>query len=68
MELLRGSFRVMVLYDVAEQIQLDRLRDIVGTEKPRREPSFEHPAPDYVRFESPPVVEYTGPISIGTGE
>jgi hypothetical protein len=33
-------------YDVAEQIQLDRLRDIIGTEQPRREPSFEHPAPD----------------------
>jgi hypothetical protein len=58
----------MVLYDVAEQIQLDRLRAIIGAEEPRREPSFKHPAPDYVRFERPPVVEYCGPISIGTGE
>jgi hypothetical protein len=68
MKPLRGSFRVMVLYDVAEQIQLDRLRDIIGAEEPRREPSFKHPAPDYVRFERSPVVENPGPVSIGTGE
>ncbi len=68
MQQLRGSFWVLVLYDVAEQIQLDSLRDIVGAEHPRREPSFKHPAPEYVRFERPPVVEYPGPISIVTGE
>ncbi len=68
MKPLRGSFRVMVLYDVAEQIQLDRLREIIGAEQPRREPSFKHPTPDYVRFERSPVVENPGPISIGTGE
>jgi hypothetical protein len=65
---LRGSFRVLVLYDVAEQIQLDRLRAIVASEPPRREPSFKHPAPEYVRFERPPVVVYPDPVSIATGE
>jgi hypothetical protein len=66
--MLRGSFGVLVLYDVAEQIQLDKLRSIVGAEPARRESSFKHPAPEYVRFERPPVVEYPDPIFIATGE
>jgi hypothetical protein len=65
---LRGSFWVWVLYDVAEQIDVERLRDILEVEAPRREPSFKHPAPEYVRFERPPVVETPDPVSIETGE
>jgi hypothetical protein len=65
---LRGSILVLVLYDVAEQVQLDRLRGILGAEPPRREPSFKHPAPDYVRFERPPVVEYPAAVSLVEGE
>jgi hypothetical protein len=69
MQPLRGSFCVLVLFDVAEQIQLDQLRDLVGAEQPRREPAFKHPAPEYVRFERPPVVEYpTAPVVLSTGE
>ncbi len=68
METLEGSFRVMVLYDLAEQIELDRLRNMIGADPPPRTPSFKHPAPDYVRFEHPPVVEYPGPISLAAGE
>ena len=65
---MEGSFRVLFLYDVAEQIQLDRLREILGAETPSRAPRFKHPAPDYVRFEHPPVVEYPGSISLASGE
>ena len=69
MQPLRGSFCVLVLFDVAEQIQLDQLRDLVGAEQPRREPTFKHPAPEYVRFERPPVVEYLpAPLMLSTGE
>ncbi|HWE53649.1 MAG TPA: hypothetical protein VG273_27920 [Bryobacteraceae bacterium] len=68
MQPLRGSFFVLVLYDVAEQIELDRLRELQGTATPPREPSFKHPAPEYVRFEQPPVVEYLDPIRITPGE
>ena len=66
--MLRGSILVLVLYDVAEQVQLDKLRRILGAEPPRREPSFRHPAPDYVRFERPPVVEYPAAVSLVEGE
>lgn len=68
MHALRGSFSVLVLYDVAEQVNLERLRGILGAQPPGREPSFKHPAPDYVRFERPPVVEYLDPVTLSTGE
>ena len=68
MQPLRGSFSVLVLYDVAEQIDLDKLRAIIGAQPPGREPSFKHPAPEYVRFERPPVVEYLDPVTLATGE
>lgn len=66
--MLRGSFWVLVLYDVAERIDLDRLRDILGVGPEKREPSFEHPAPEYVRFERGPVVEYAKPATLETGD
>lgn len=68
MHLLRGSFSVLVLYDVAEQIDLEQLRRILGAQPPRREPRFKHPAPEYVRFERPPVVEDLDPVTIASGE
>src|ERR1700723_544521 len=68
MKPLRGSFSMLVLYDVAEQIDLEKLRGILGAEPPRREPSFKHPAPEYVRFERPPVVDHPDPVCLSTGE
>jgi hypothetical protein len=65
---LRGSFWVLVLYDVAEQIQLDKLSTLIGVPTKRPQPSFKHPAPEYVRFERPPVLHYPDPVVIATGE
>lgn len=65
---LKGSFWVLVLYDVSEQIRLEELRKIVGAEPAQPQPSFKHPTPDYVRFERPPVIEYPDPVVIETGE
>lgn len=65
---LRGSLWVLILYDVAEEIRLDQLRAIVGAGEPaQREPSFRHPAPEYVRFERPPVVEIVDVSSLESG-
>ena len=59
---------MLILYDVAEEIRLDQLRGILGTSGPaQREPSFRHPAPAYVRFERPPVVEAVNVSSLGVG-
>src|ERR1043166_8917955 len=68
MQPLRGSFWGLGLYDVAAPIPLNKLRGLIRAEPPRREPSFKHPAPEYVRFERPPVVEYPDPVSTETGE
>ena len=67
-ERLTGSVLVLILYDVSEEIRLDELRGILGTEPSGRKPSFKHPAPEYVRFERPPVVEPVDGIALETGE
>lgn len=53
---LGGSFSAVLLYDIAEEIRLDRARQSLGTGPPERRPEFRRPAPQYVRFEHPPVV------------
>jgi len=68
MRTLRGSFWVLVLYDVAEEIHLDQLANLIGVAPMRPQPSFKHPAPEYVRFERPPVVEHPEPVVTETGE
>jgi hypothetical protein len=54
---MRGSIRQIVLFDVADEIRLHTLRAALGIAEPDRKPAFSRPAPDYVRFERPPVVE-----------
>ena len=68
MQTLAGSFYVLVLYDVAEEIDLGKLAVMIQGAPPRREPTFRHPAPDYVRFERSPVVESLPPVSLPSGE
>ena len=64
----RGSLRALLLYDIAEEFNLDALRVLLGAEAPSRSPGFKLPAPGYVRFERPPVVEPCEPIHLATGE
>ena len=66
--LLRGSLRIFVLYDVADEIDLDELRKVLPAEPTPRQPTFKHPAPDYVRFERPPVIQDLNPATLETGE
>lgn len=68
MAICRGSFRALLLYDVAEAFDLDELRRLIGGEQPGRAPGFKLPAPDYVRFENPPVLEACDPVRLATGE
>ncbi len=64
----RGSFLALLLYDVAEEFDLDQLRKLLGVGVPARSPGFKLPAPEYVRFERPPVVESCEPIRLSTGD
>lgn len=69
---MRGHFRVLFLYDVAEAIRLDALRSVL---EQRGEPGVAevasnpiHPIPHYLRFERPPVVEPAEPMVLEAGE
>jgi hypothetical protein len=53
---LKGSLWALFLYDVAEEIRLDRAREILGAASPERTPGFRGPAPEYVRFARPPII------------
>lgn len=64
----RGSFRALLFYDVADEIHLDVLRELLGVSPPSRKPEFKLPAPVYVRFERPPVVEAAETVRLSTGE
>jgi hypothetical protein len=63
---LQGRIALLVLYDVSDEIKLEELQRLIGG-KPLA-PTFKHPAPEYVRFERPPVIEPLDPISLPTGE
>jgi hypothetical protein len=63
-----GSFRSLFLYDLCDEISLDQLRGLLGTRSAGREPQFRHLAPEYVRFERPPVVESLPPVQLSSGE
>jgi hypothetical protein len=64
---LRGSVLVLIQFDVCEEIRLDQLRQIFGA-RTVEHPSFKHPAPGYVRYQRPPVVEPIGPLVLESGE
>ncbi|HEY7307582.1 MAG TPA: hypothetical protein VH601_25890 [Bryobacteraceae bacterium] len=65
---LTGSLRALLLFDVAEQIDLSRLHSILGTTPSKREPAFRHPSPEYVRYERPPVVDNIGVCETSEGQ
>src|ERR1700724_3712812 len=64
---LRGSVLVLIQFDVCEEIRLDELRQIFSA-RTLEQPSFKHPAPGYVRYQRPPVVEPIGPLVLDSGE
>jgi hypothetical protein len=64
---LHGSVLVLIQFDVCEEIQLDRLREIFGA-RTVVQPSLKHPAPGYVRYKRPPVVEPIEPLVLESGE
>jgi hypothetical protein len=64
----QGSLWAIFLYDVAEQIDLAALRAILNIEPAAREPRFKHPAPDYVRFERPPLEHSAAAPVLDSGE
>jgi hypothetical protein len=64
---LRGSVLVLIQFDVCEEIHLDQLRRIFGA-RVLEQPSLKHPAPGYVRYQRPPVVEPIEALVLESGE
>ena len=64
----QGSLWAILLYDIAEQIQLGQLRSILNIEPAAREPRFKGQAPDYVRFDRPPVEQYVESPPLDSGD
>ena len=54
---IRGLFRLLFLYDVAESIDLGKLRSLLGARGGSAEHAFPRRTPGYVRFEQAPIVE-----------
>jgi hypothetical protein len=63
-----GSFYLLFLFDVCDEILLEELRGILGLEPGGREPTFRHPAPEYVRFQKAPVIERLETLQLDSGE
>ncbi len=58
--ILNGTIRALLLFDISEDVDLERLRPLVGAVGAKREPAFRGPSPDYVRYEQPPVADALG--------
>jgi hypothetical protein len=65
---LRGCFRILLLYDVAEGFDLPRVRQLLGPRIGSSAPPFPRRTPEYVRFAQPPVIESHVPLTLKTGE
>jgi len=65
--LLRGSVLVLLQFDVAEAIRLDRLQELIRA-RTVQQPSLKHPAPSYVRYQRPPVVVPLETLVLESGE
>ena len=58
---------MLIQFDVCEEIKLDKLREIFSA-RTVEQPNFKHPAPGYVRYQRPPVVESIEPLVLDSGE
>jgi hypothetical protein len=66
--IVRGYFRILSFFDIAEAIDLERLRALLGPEAAPRAPSFGHMTPEYAQAQNAPILEATGPLTLATGE
>ncbi len=65
---MRGNFRILVLYDVAEVFDLDKLQQAIGPAGSKVKPSFSRRTPEYIRLEESPIVEAVEDVVLPSGE
>lgn len=64
---LSGSVLVLIQFDVCEELRLDILRQAISA-RTLPQPGMKHPAPAYVRYQRPPVIEPIEPLLLDSGE
>src|SRR5258708_36125442 len=64
---LSGFVRVLIQFDVCEEIRLDQIQQS-DTARTVRQPSTKQAAPTYVRYERPPLVQRVEPLILESGE
>jgi len=66
--ILQGYFRILSFFDIAEAIELDKLRALLGPEAAPRPPAFRHRTPEYSQAQQAPIVESGKSITLQTGD
>ena len=56
-ETISASLLALFLFDVSDEIRLDDIRRVLNAPQAGRNPTFRQPAPEYVQFANPPVLE-----------
>ncbi len=64
----RGYFRILNFFDIAEAIDLEKLRALLGPEASPRSPGFVHLTPEYAQAQNPPLEESIEPLTLPGGE
>jgi hypothetical protein len=64
---LRGSVLVLLQFNVCEGIRLDQLRELIRARRVEQ-PNPKHPAPEYIRYTSPPVAAPLETLVLESGE
>jgi hypothetical protein len=64
----RGYFRMLNFFDIAEAIDLEKLRTLLGPGAAPRSPGFVHLTPEYAQAQNPPLEESLEPLTLPSGE
>jgi hypothetical protein len=65
---VRGVFRILNFFDIAEAIDLNQLRILLGPEAAPRSHGFVRLTPEYAQAQTPPLLEAVGPVDLASGE
>ena len=66
--ILRGNFRLLLAYDVAEVFDLATIKQLLGNRCSEQVGEFGRRSPSYIRFQDPPLTESAEPLTLSTGE
>ena len=65
---MRGCVRILAFFDIAEAIEMDSLRGLLGPEASPRSPGFVHLTPEYAQAQHQPILESVNAVGLPTGE